>query len=734
MMAKEQWREMGLKEQEYKKIVELLGREPNYTELGLFAVMWSEHCSYKHSRPVLKNFPTEGPRVLQGPGENAGVVDIDDGQAVVFKIESHNHPSALEPYHGAATGVGGIVRDVFAMGARPIALLNSLRFGALQEQHQRNLLRGAVAGMADYGNTLQVPTVAGEVYFDDCYQGNCLVNAMCVGLVEQSALAKGTAHGAGNAVLLIGAATGREGIHGATFASDELSGSGTEGPSAVQKGNPDLERRLMEACLELIELQAVVGMQDLGAAGFTSSGSEMASRANSGMELDVDLIPQQEPNMTPYEIMLSETQERMLVVVEPARLAEVESICQKWELNVAQVGRVTDDGMFRVKAKGQVVAEVPAKALTDQAPVYHAAAERPQWQDDVQKLNLDEVPCPQNLNEVLLQLLSSPNIANKAWIYEQFDQQARGNTVVPSGSDAAVVRVAGTNKGLAFTVDCNSRYVYLDPYTGGAIAVAEAARNLVCAGAEPLAITNCLNFGNPEKPEIFWQFKEATRGMSDACRALQTPVTGGNVSLYNETKGQAIYPTPTIGMVGLLTDVDQHVTQEFKAAGDAIILLGETLPELGGSEYLRLIHKRAAGMPPQLDLQREAALQRFLLQQIQQGRVRSTHDCSEGGLAVALAEAAVGGEIGCQVALDSTLRDDMVLFAESQSRVVVSVAAADKAAFLQAAEAAAVPAQELGTVGGQKMRVRVNGALLLDLDLSAVQAAWQEAIPCLMES
>lgn len=733
-MENQLWREMGLKDHEYERIVELMGREPNRVELGLFASMWSEHCSYKHSKPVLKTFPTTGPRVLVGPGENAGVVDIGDGQAVVFKIESHNHPSALEPYHGAATGVGGIVRDVFAMGARPIALANSLRFGQLTEEHQRHLLRGAVAGMADYGNTLEVPTVAGEVYFHDSYRGNCLVNAMCVGLVGQEELAKGVASGAGNAVLVLGAPTGREGIHGATFASDELSGTGAEAPETTQEGNPELEKRLMEACLELIAQRVIVGMQDLGAAGFTSSGSEMASRANSGLELDVDLIPKREPGLTAYEVMLSETQERMLVVVEPQRVAEVQAICAKWGVDATVVGRVTDDGYFRIKEGGQVVAEVVAKHLTDHAPVYQADAQRPAWQDDVQQLVLEDIACPDDLNSVLLQLLVSPNIASKAWIYQQFDHKAQGQTLVPAGSDAGIVRVPGTNKALAVSVDCNSRYVYLDPYMGGMIAVAEAARNLVCSGAEPLAITNCLNFGSPERPEIFWQLQEAVRGMGEACRALGTPVTGGNVSLYNETNGQAIYPTPTVGVVGLLPDAEQHITQEFKASGDVVILLGETKPELGGSEYLHRVHGQDEGAPPSLDLAAEVKLQQFLLAQIRAGQVQSAHDCAEGGLAVAIAEAAIGGQLGCQLSMESTLRPDVLLFAESQSRVVVTVSADKRDAFLAEANAAGVPAQVLGTVGGARIALELNGTTCLDLDLTEAAKAWQGAIPCLMQN
>ncbi len=732
-MDKQVWQQMGLREPEYQRIVEMLGREPNYVEIGLFSVMWSEHCSYKHSRPVLGTFPTEGPQVLQGPGENAGVVDIGDGQAVVFKIESHNHPSAIEPYQGAATGVGGIVRDVFAMGARPVALLNSLRFGPLTDAHQRFLFGGAVAGIAGYGNCLGIPTVAGEVYFNHSYQGNCLVNAMCVGLIDHESLAKGTAAGVGNAVMLVGASTGRDGIHGATFASEELSEASQSKRPSVQVGDPFMEKLLLEACLELIERKLVVGMQDLGAAGLTSSGSEMASRGSSGVELDVALVPRREPNMTPYEVMLSESQERMLVVVEPSRVDEVQAVFHKWDLNAVQIGQVTADGCFRILENGVEVANVQAKALTDEAPVYHALAERPAEQDELQQLPGD-LPLPQDLTDTLLKLLQSPNIADKAWVYRQYDHMVRDNTVVLPGSDAAVLRLRGTNKGLAMSVDCNSRYVFLDPYVGGMAAVAEAARNLVCAGAKPLAITNCLNFGSPERPEIFWQFKEAVRGMGDACLALDTPVTGGNVSFYNESGGQAIYPTPTVGMVGILPDIGRRVTQGFKVSGDAIVLLGETLPEIGGSEYLAVVHGLEQGAPPKLDISQEVALQQLLLQQIAVLDIHSAHDCAEGGLAVALAESAISGRFGCQVKLASDLRADTLLFSESQSRIVVTLPAEQVQPLLAAAESAGVPAIEIGQVGGEDFSIAVNGQAEIHTQVSKLQQTWQEAIPCLMES
>lgn len=732
-MAKPAWQEMGLTAAEYDRVLSLLGREPELVELGMFAVMWSEHCSYKHSRPVLKTFPTEGPQVLQGPGENAGVVDIGDGQAVVFKIESHNHPSAIEPYQGAATGVGGIVRDVFAMGARPIAMLNSLRFGELTDAHQRFLFGGVVAGIAGYGNCLGIPTVAGEVYFNESYAGNCLVNAMCVGVIDHKSLAKGKAAGVGNAVMLVGARTGRDGIHGATFASEELSEASQSKRPSVQVGDPFMEKLLLEACLELIEKKAIVGMQDLGAAGLTSSGSEMATRGGSGVELDVALVPRRERDMTPYEVMLSESQERMLIVVEPDRIQEVESILHKWGLNAVAIGRVTDDGMFRILENGKVVGEVPAVALTDEAPVYHSLAEVPEWQDQAQSLSLQQLPLPADLNASLLKLLGTPNIASKAWVYRQYDHMVRNNTVVPPGSDAAVLRIKGTKKGIAVTVDCNARYVYLEPHTGGSIAVAEAARNLVCSGAKPLAITNCLNFGNPEKPGIFWQFKEAVRGMGDACRALNTPVTGGNVSFYNETNGQAVYPTPTVGMVGLLNDIEKRVTQGFKTEGDVVILLGKTLAEIGGSEYLSAIHGLEKGMPPRLDLSVEASLQSFLLQQIEQGLIRSAHDCAEGGLAVALAESVISGQLGCQVELSSDLRPDVLLFSESQSRVIISVRESDAAAVLADARKQGVPASEIGRVAGDALVIRLQAEELVHAQLSDLTGSWQEAIPCLMK-
>ena len=727
-------RGMGLKEHEWELLRRELGRSPNLTELGMFAVMWSEHCSYKHSKLALRQFPTSGPRVLVGPGENAGVVDIGDGQAVVFKIESHNHPSAIEPYQGAATGVGGIVRDVFAMGARPVALLNSLRFGELDSAHQRYLFAGVVSGIAGYGNCLGIPTLGGEVYFNQSYTGNCLVNAMCVGLIAQDKLARGKAAGLRNRVLLVGALTGRDGIHGATFASEELSDSSSSKRPMVQVGDPFMEKLLIEACLELIGKQTIVGMQDLGAAGLTSASSEMAARAGTGVDIDVARVPRREPNMNPYEVMLSESQERMLLVVEPARVAEVKEICQRWGLDASDIGEVTNTGLVRVFADGEMVAEVPAKALASAAPVYNPPAELPPWQNEVQELNLAALPLPEDLNAVLLSLLASPNIASKEWVYRQYDHQVRGDTVVLPGSDAAVLRVKGTTKGLAMSVDCNSRYVYLDPYEGGAIAVAEAARNIAVSGAEPLAMTNCLNFGNPEKPEIFYQFWQAIAGMAAACRALETPVTGGNVSLYNETNGRAIYPTPTVGMVGLLADVTQRVTAAFKNEGDAIMLLGETFEELGGSEYLKVVHGQERGRPPRLDLVAEKALQKLLVAAAQQGLLSSAHDCSEGGLLVALGECVVLSGLGAEVELENErgLRPDALLFGESQSRVVVSVSQAKLAGLSSLCAHYGVPTTKIGQVSQASLRVRLWPTVVIDLPTTKLMSEWRGAIPWFM--
>jgi phosphoribosylformylglycinamidine synthase II len=727
------YREMGLSDAEFDKVIEILGRKPNYTETGIFSVMWSEHCSYKNSKPILRRFPVTGPRVLQGPGEGAGIVDIGDNQAVVFKMESHNHPSAIEPYQGAATGVGGIIRDVFSMGARPIALLNSLRFGELDNPRTKYLFENVVAGIAGYGNCIGIPTVGGEVVFDQSYEGNPLVNAMCVGLIGHDEIQKGVAKGIGNPVIYVGAATGRDGIHGATFASEELSDESEAKRPAVQVGDPFMEKLLLEATLELIASGHVVGIQDMGAAGLTSSSSEMASKAGNGIELNLDLVPQREKGMTAYEMMLSESQERMLVVAKKGKEDEVAKIFEKWGLHSAVIGRVTDDNMFRLLHQGEVVADIPVDKLAEDAPVYYKPSAVPSYYEEYQDLDTNEIAEPADYNAVLRALLAAPTIASKEWVYNQYDHMVRTNTAVCPGSDAAVVAIRGTRKALAMTTDCNGRFVYLDPYQGGAIAVAEAARNVVCSGALPLAITDNLNFGSPEKPEIFWQLEQSADGISEACRILETPVIGGNVSLYNETNGVAIYPTPTIGMVGLIEDMDHITTQEFKASGDVILLLGDTLAEIGGSEYQKWSLGRIEGRPPVIDLQKERNVQLLTLQAIKAGLVSSAHDLSEGGLAVALAECCIDGELGAEVNLETELRADLALFGETQSRILVSVKPEQVETVKQLAVNAGVTAAVLGVVGKDDLQIRVNQEVIIEQPLSEIKAAWKDAIPCLMK-
>jgi phosphoribosylformylglycinamidine synthase subunit PurL len=724
------YREMGLSDEEFQMIEEILGRLPNYTETGLFSVMWSEHCSYKNSKPVLKKFPTSGEKVLQGPGEGAGIVDIGDDQAVVFKIESHNHPSAIEPYQGAATGVGGIIRDVFSMGARPVALLNSLRFGELDSARVQYLFKEVVAGIAGYGNCIGIPTVGGEVQFDPSYEGNPLVNAMCVGLINHQDIKKGQAHGVGNTVMYVGAKTGRDGIHGATFASEELNESSEEKRPAVQVGDPFMEKLLMEACLELVQSDALVGIQDMGAAGLTSSSAEMASKAGSGIEMNLDLVPQRETGMTAYEMMLSESQERMLIVVKKGREQEVIDLFSKYGLEAVAIGKVTDDQMLRLIHQGEVVAEVPVDALAEDAPVYHKPSKEPAYYQEFQQM-APYVPQVNDYKQTLIDLLKQPTIASKEWVYHQYDYQVRTNTVVCPGSDAAVIRIRGTNKALAMTTDCNSRYIYLDPEMGGKIAVAEAARNVVCSGAEPLAITDCLNFGNPEKPEIFWQLEKAVDGMSAACRALNTPVISGNVSLYNETNGTAVYPTPVVGMVGLISDINHITTQPFKQAGDLVYVIGETKPEFGGSELQKMKEGRIFGKAPALDLEIEEKRQKQLLEAIRRGYVASAHDVAEGGLAVALAECTFGTKgLGVHVTLPG---DDIVadLFAETQSRFIVSVPKSYQEQF----ESLVEDAQFIGEVTDtpEFSIMTRSGEQVISGSVAEFEGVWKGAIPCLLK-
>ncbi|MBC1475460.1 phosphoribosylformylglycinamidine synthase subunit PurL [Listeria grandensis] len=720
---------MGLSESEYGLVCDILKRKPNYTETGLFSVMWSEHCSYKNSKPVLRKFPTEGPQVLQGPGEGAGIVDIGDGLGVAFKVESHNHPSYVEPYQGAATGVGGIIRDVFSMGARPIAMLNSLRFGEIDNPHTKYLVNEVVAGIAGYGNSIGIPTVGGEVQFDPCYAKNPLVNAMCVGLIAKEDIQKGQAVGVGNPVMYVGAKTGRDGIHGATFASVEFSEEGEQQRSAVQVGDPFMEKLLLEACLDLIRDHSdiLIGIQDMGAAGLVSSSSEMASKAGSGLELIMDDVPQRETHMSAYEMLLSESQERMLLCVKKGHEAEIKALFERYGLEAVTIGTVTDDKMYKIVHHGEIVANVPVDALAEDAPVYHKPSSEPKRYRDFQA---EEAFAPVVTDVVATwkALLGQPTIASKRHIYEQFDYQVRTNTAVAPGSDAAVLRVRGTNKAIAMTTDCNSRYLYLDPEKGGQIAVAEAARNIVCSGAKPLAITDGLNFGNPEKLEIFWEIEKAADGISAACLALDTPVISGNVSMYNETDGEGIYPTPVIGMVGLVEDVAHITTQGFKAAGDVIYLIGETKPEFSGSELQKLEQGKISGRAPELDLQMEKRYQQFLLTAIQEGLVASAHDLAEGGLAVALAEAGFANDLGAAIKVPFS---EELLFSESQSRFLVSVKADNAAKFEQLFETEKVV--RLGEVTEVPQLVVQTEKSVITAELSVLKQVWEGAIPCLLK-
>jgi phosphoribosylformylglycinamidine synthase subunit PurL len=731
----------GLKRDEYERIVRSLRREPTLTELGIFSVMWSEHCSYKSSRIHLRKLPTTGPRVLQGPGENAGAVDIGHGLAAVFKIESHNHPSFIEPYQGAATGVGGIIRDIFTMGARPIALLNSLRFGSLDPSsagassadcaRTRRIVEGVVAGIAGYGNSIGIPTVGGEIAFDDSYSGNPLVNVFCLGIVDADALVKGSAAGSGNPVYYVGAKTGRDGIHGATMASAEFDDKSAEKRPAVQVGDPFMEKLLLEACLELMKTDALVGVQDMGAAGLTCSTSEMGSRGGSGIEIDVSLVPQRETGMTPYEIMLSESQERMLLVVKKGREAEVEAIFEKWDLHAAHIGDVMTDGILRVKDHGTVVAEIPNTALVDEAPVYNRPTSRPSYLDEVARFDASVLASGPASTAALFALLASPTVASKRWVYRQYDHMVRTNTLVLAGMGAGVVRIKGTPSALAMSTDGNGRYTYLNPRRGAMLALAEAARNVACAGAVPIGATNCLNFGNPERPEIMWQFVEAVEGLAEACKALDIPITGGNVSLYNETDGQAIYPTPVIGVVGLIEDASRTLSRSFKRAGDVVVLLGQGYGELGGSEYLKSIHGLVKGEPPRFDVDKERALITMLTRAAAAGLLESAHDCSDGGLAVTLAECAFDTD-GIGFVGDVPGGDGMLpaaaLFGESASRAVVSVKLESVAALMSLAAELGVPAAAIGRTGGSRLTIAVDGDPEVDCSLTEAEHTWASAL------
>ncbi len=766
----------NLTEDEYKKILTILGRAPNYTELGIFSVMWSEHCSYKNTRPLLKTFPTKSPKILVGAGEeNAGIIDIGDGLAIAFKIESHNHPSAVEPFQGAATGVGGIIRDIFTMGARPVCAINSLRFGPIVGSggetngakaaidNNKRLFSGVVNGIAHYGNCFGIPTIAGEIYFDKSYEGNPLVNAFCLGVLRHSQIARGAAKGVGNPVFYVGPATGRDGLAGAAFASKDLTEESAEQQrGAVQVGDPFMEKLVCEACLELLATGAVAGIQDMGAAGLTCSTCETAARAGTGIEIELDKVPQRVPNMSSYEIMLSESQERMLIIVHKGREDTVKQIFDKWDLPWAEVGFVTDTGRMVVKQHGNVVADIPAKKIADESPVYQRDAQEPAYMKEVRAFRLTEIPDTTTPVEDLKKLLAWPSIASKNWVYRQYDHMVRDGSVVCPGSDAAVIRIkadslpdadTGTEQSIpekliALTVDCNGTYVYLDPFEGGKIAVTESCRNLACSGAVPLGVTDNLNFGNPFKPELFWQLKESVRGLAEACRAFNAPVTGGNCSLYNQSPAGPIDPTPTVAVVGLIEKPEHVTTQWFKDEGDAIILLGEIadltdpLLGLGGSAYLQIIHGKKTGTPPPCDLETAKTLHTTLLGLIHSGLVKSAHDCSEGGLAVCLAESCmsqlIGREtprlIGAQIDLSALKQDAMkalglnaLLFGESQSRVVITCAALDAVKVVERAKLMGVPAMHLGRIGGDKLKIKTSSGEFF-APVSELHDAWWNAI------
>lgn len=706
-IAEGQWREVALSDSEYAKILELLGREPSFVELGMFGAMWSEHCGYKHSRPHLRTLPSDAPWVVQGPGENAGAVDIGNGLAAVFKVESHNHPSAVEPFEGAATGVGGIVRDIFTMGARPIAILDGLRFGPLEDVRNRYLFDRVVAGIGGYGNCLGIPTVGGEVFFDESYNGNPLVNAMCVGIAPIEGIVRAKASGIGNLVMLIGSETGRDGLHGATFASVDDPEASHRG--VIQVGNPFLEKQLMEACLELLKGDAVVAMQDLGAAGLTSSIVECASRGDVGVDIDVQFVPRRETDMTAYEVMLSESQERMVLVAPPERVEEVTEVLDRWLLSSAVIGRITDDGLVRIRDGENVEVEVPVAFFIDECPVY-LPVDAYEPIDFLLRRETDVLASPDveesEMIPTVLRLLGSANIGSRRDIWEQYDHTIQTNTVVgPGRGDAAVLRVKGTTTGVAISLDCNSRYCYLDPYEGARLAVAEAARNVSCTGAKPLGITNCLNFGNPERVPGNWQLMRAVQGMGDACRELDIPVVSGNVSLYNETAGSPVYPTPAVGCVGVLEDVTHSVGMAWEA-DEAIVLLDNAMPTLGGSEYLAVVRRMVAGSPPTIDLERELAIQTLVRTLIANSQITAAHDIGLGGLAIALVEMALGNDIGANIdtsAFDQSIRTDLTWFGEAPSRILVSVDRANVDAVLAESREAGVQASVIGMSGGSAL-------------------------------
>ena len=725
--------------EEYEKILKLLGREPNIVELGIFSAMWSEHCSYKSSRIHLKKFPTQSSWVVQGPGENAGIIEVDPEKeiCVAFKVESHNHPSFIEPFNGAATGVGGILRDVFTMGARPIACMDSLRFGELNDPRMKYVTKGVVSGISHYGNCVGVPTVGGDVYFDSCYQTNPLVNAFAIGVVEKGKIFYAKAAGVGNPIIYVGSKTGRDGIHGATMASEEFSSEEEiEKKVNVQVGDPFTEKLLIEACLEAMEKEGIVAIQDMGAAGLTSSSVEMASRGNVGVKLYLDRVPVREEGMTPYEIMLSESQERMLVVCEKGKEEEIMAVFRKWGLDACVIGEVIESNVLQLFWHGERVCEIPVKALVDEAPVYERPSKVPRYLKEVKAFNLEDIPEPDNLNSIALEIFSSPTIASKRWIYRQYDYMVQINTVVYPGSDAAVLRLKGSKKGIAMSSDCNSRYCYLNPYEGGKIAVAEASRNVACSGAVPKAITNCLNFGSPEDPEIMWQFIKCTDGMAEACRILETPVVSGNVSFYNETVidggKRAVFPTPTVVCVGVLDDVEKHMTLDFKDEGDIIYLLGINSGNISGSEYQKLLLGEFSG-EQKIDLKFERKLQLFLIEAISKGLIKSAHDISEGGMVVCLFESSFNKCLGFEVSLESRIRPDLLIFGEEQSRVIVTVSEGLKKEFEEFLSLSKVPFKMLGSVNASgKGVIRCNGKKVIELEIERVKEVYSSSLQKLL--
>ena len=718
--------EAGLTAEEYDRILSRLGREPTYAELGLFSALWSEHCAYKHSRVFLSRLPQSGSHVLQGPGENAGAIDIGDGWAVVFKIESHNHPSFIEPFQGAATGVGGILRDIFTMGARPIAILDSLRFGEPDDPKTRELVNGVVSGISWYGNCFGCPTVGGEIAFAPDYAGNPLVNVMCVGLVRADQIFRARAEGPGNPVFYVGNKTGRDGIHGATMASATFDEHAEERRPTVQVGDPFTEKLLLEACLEVMRTGAVVGIQDMGAAGLACCTSEMPARSGTGMDVELSRVPQRETGMTPYQILLSESQERMLLVAARGREEEVRRVFSKWELDAVEIGRVTEGGELTARLNGEVVARVPVELLAE-APKYRKPTAEPAWLAERRGFDPLSLPEPDDYGAALVHLLAAPTIASKEWAFRQYDQQVGINTLILPGSDAAVLRVKGTRRALAVSTDGNGRQVFLDPRQGAAMAVCEAARNVSCSGGEPRGVTDCLNFGSPERPEILWQFAEAIEGIAMACRALELPVVGGNVSFYNETSGRAVLPTPVIGVVGVLDESGRRATQWFKGAGHRVALLGPDSVSLGGSEYLWTRERKLAGALAPLDLETERRVQRAVRAAVSAGLVTAAHDCSEGGVAVALAEGCVTGRelIGCEAVLSTGARADLALFGEGPSRVIVTVEAARAREFEGLMAESAIPWRWIGTTGGERLAIRVGARTLVDVDTAQLEEAWR---------